>query len=880
MLLARLPVFYKAAMFAVPILLFPFRVSAQDPCPTSSFPGCSGFIENKGQVNDPHVFFKARVSGIGIFVTDSGLTYVFIKARDTGKGRYDLSSASWSKVQVKLEGASIRKENIVTADEEPGYCNFFYEHCPDGIFNVHTYHTVTVKNIYPGIDWVLSGRSASRLEYDFIIHPGADPSRISLCYRGATSIKLISGRLEVESPCGKVSEGRLVCKEKNSGKTVRSSFLVSGNRVAIGLGAYDRSSDLVIDPPLLWSATQTGSVDDFGYAVAAMKDGSGNVYIAGESNSTNYPLASAFQGTNAGSIDVVFAKLASATGARLWSTYYGSTGDEGARGVATDNSGNCYVTGYTSSAGFPKTTGAAGGGVYDGFLLGFTTAGARTYGKLFGGSATDYGTSVVSDGTGVTYCAGFTSSTNFPTAGPALQSAKSTGYDAYVMKSTAAGATTWATYYGGNDDDKAYGIALNSAATIVYFTGFTLSTNFPGTAGSFQAASASFSVEDAFIVALNTTTQVKQYAAYCGGSDVDIGQGIAVNSAGNAFITGYTLSSNFPCTNPGGVAYFDNSYNSPGSYDAFIFECNSTGTTKVWGTYFGGSAGVGTDMGLAIAIDASDGIYVTGSTSCTDFPVQAPADVNYYDNSQNDGGGFNDAFILWFTSNFRLQWSTFYGTANNDEGHGISLDPNKNIFVAGITGSDLMSVKFTKGSGLPIELSVFTGQCSANGTLLNWTTATETNNDFFTIERSSDGEHFLTVKFVDGAGNSSSPLYYSALDEEPPYGLNYYRLKQTDFDGHFTYSPIIAVEEECAMRGIKLYPNPATDQLTVSLHDSDKTLQCEILDAFGRPVALPLPRISPENTIVILDIRNLAPGLYFVCITSGSNRFRQKFIKH
>lgn len=697
-----------------------------------------GFEENKGQLADENgnplsnVLFRSRGTGPGIYITTSGLTYVFAKQEPKLVMNSDETHTpvSWSKIDMRLENASVLKENIVCENELPGYSNFYYAHCPNGILGVKAFHHVTIKNIYPGIDWVLTADAKSGMAHDFIVHPGADPSQIRMCYSGMDlrKLKMNENRLVLVSKYGTMYEGGLHVFEKESGRAVKADFdllfsvpgckswytpFVPAMSVGYKLGDFSKEKTLVIDPPLQWDMPQASNGNDYGYAIVAAQDASGDVLITGSTDGTNFPTLNAYQGTLNAPEDMVIQRI-DAAGARVWSTYYGGSDYEQGKSIASDASGNCYVAGNTGSSDFPVLSPlqvSYGNGVYDAAILKFNAAGVRQFASWYGGLGTENGNAIAVDASGNMYVTGATNSSTFPTLSP-LQGTKSIGYDLFIMKINASYALQWATFFGGDDDDKGRAIALDAANANIYITGSTLAGGFPITAGAFQTSSASaYNAEEAFILKMSTA-QVVAFASYCGGSDADYGQGIAVDASNNIYITGYTTSANFPVVNPGGVVYVDSTLGSLGTHDAFIVKCNSSGSTRLWSTYFGGTS---PDFGFGIAYDAAAGIYICGNTASTDFPTQLPIDNNYYQSTQGDGGSFNDMFIAWFGTNDSLRWSTYFGDANGNEAYGICVDQSHNIFVTGVTNNELEVVKFGPGFTTslpnpveyPLEMYVF-----------------------------------------------------------------------------------------------------------------------------------------------------------------------------
>ena len=245
------------------------------------------------------------------------------------------------------------------------------------------------------------------------------------------------------------------------------------------------------------------------------------------------------------------------------------------------------------------------------------------YSTYLGGSGSDVGLGIAVDTGGSAYLTGQTGSTNFPTASP-LQAAKGGGNDAFIAKLNAAGtALVYSTYLGGSSDDGGYGIAVDTGGS-AYLTGITGSTNFP-TASPLQAANGGGT--DAFAAKLNAAGTALVYSTYLGGSNSDVGRGIAVDAGGSAYLTGETLSANFPTASPLQAA-------NGGLNDAFAAKLNAAGTALVYSTYLGGSS---QDIGWGIAVDAGGSAYLTGYTVSTNFPTASPL--------QAANGGSNDAFV-------------------------------------------------------------------------------------------------------------------------------------------------------------------------------------------------------------------------------------------
>src|SRR5712691_3292520 len=297
------------------------------------------------------------------------------------------------------------------------------------------------------------------------------------------------------------------------------------------------------------------------------------------------------------------------------------------------------------------------------------------YSTYLGGSDGDQADAIAVDAAGNAYVTGFTDSTNFPTTPGAFQTTFGGGADAFVTKLNPAGnGLVYSTYLGGSFTDRGLGIAVDAAGN-AYVTGFTDSTNFPTTPGAFQTTfGGGFS--DAFVTKLNPTGTGLVYSTYLGGSTTDLGRGIAVDAAGNAYVTGATDSTNFPTTSGAFQTTFG------GGFDAFVTKLNPGGTGLVYSTYVGGSS---SDVAIGIAVDGSGSVYVTGTTFSTNFPTTTAA-------FQTTRVGFNDGFVTKLNpTGTGLVYSTLLGGSNDtgsaDQPSGIAVDGSGNAYVTGSTGS-------------------------------------------------------------------------------------------------------------------------------------------------------------------------------------------------
>ena len=471
-------------------------------------------------------------------------------------------------LRMKLVGANAKAE-VIGQDELPGRSNYFIGNDPKKWHtNVRQFAKVRYGNVYPGVDLVYYGHQRE-LEYDFVLQPGANPQAIRLGIEGARRLRFEHGDLVLTSAAGDVHlRSPHIYQEANGVRQeVRGRYEITGkNEVGFRVAAYDRRRALVIDPVLAYSTYLGGSVSDQAYGITV--DAAGNAYVVGYTTSPDFPTANPIQVLPGGAF---VTKFNSDGTALVYSTYLGGNRGAYAFGIAVDSAGNAYVTGQTSSTDFPTVNAiqpSFGGGNSDAFVTKINAAGnALAYSSYLGGSGDETAYGIAVDPTGNIYVAGATDSTDFPTAN-AHQPANHGYYDGFATKINADGtAYVYSTYLGGSANDNAYGVAADSAGN-AYITGGTESTDFP-TANAIQPVSGGDG--DAFVTKISSSGNALVYSTYLGGSGPDQGNGIAVDSAGNAYITGYTISADFPTANAvqpnldGPVDAFVTKMNSSGS---------------------------------------------------------------------------------------------------------------------------------------------------------------------------------------------------------------------------------------------------------------------------------------------------------------------------
>ena len=360
---------------------------------------------------------------------------------------------------------------------------------------------------------------------------------------------------------------------------------------------------------LLYSTYLGGSSDDRGESVAV--DSNGSSYLTGGTYSFDFPTLNPYQAALAGGWDAFIAKLSSSGSSLLYSTYFGGTAVDYAFGLALDPAQRAYVSGYTGSFDFPTYNSyqsTCGGGL-DGFVAKFFPSGSSlSYSSYLGGSLEDDIYDITLDQDNHAYVTGDTYSSDFPTSNP-YQANYAGEQDAMVTKFSSSGSTLmYSTYLGGNYWDCGYGITVDSLRC-AYITGDSLSVDFP-TLNSYQSSYAG--AQDAIVAKFSSSGSTLTYSTYLGGASWDRGFGIAVNSSGCAYLTGYTRSENYPTRN---------AYQAvpAGEWDVLISELSSSGSALLYSTYLGG---LGSDVGRGIVLNSGKSIYITGWTSSLNFPTR------------------------------------------------------------------------------------------------------------------------------------------------------------------------------------------------------------------------------------------------------------------
>ncbi|MFL5242523.1 MAG: SBBP repeat-containing protein [Gemmataceae bacterium] len=641
------------------------------------------FEANVGQT-DPQVQYLSHGPGFELFLTGNAAFLSLTRPSDTPSP----ITITQDVISLQFTGASATPQ-IATARELPNRSNYFIGSDPSAwLADVTQFGQVSYKDLYPGIDLNYYG-NGHQLEYDFVVAPGADPNQILLNWQGLTGLSTDQqGNSVLQTAGGSLVEQAPVIyqivdgvRQTVSGQLVSQSVNQldqSSYQLGFQVGSYDHTLPLYIDPVVNYATYLGGSGSDNGTAIAV--DLTGNAYITGNTTSTNFPgTTGSFQSTNGGGQDGFITKLNSDGSAIVYSTYLGGSSTDGPTTILIDATGDAYIAGLTNSTNFPTTAGAYQTSLImannSSFLTKLNATGdGLSFSTLFHSSVGPTSVNGLAiNSLGNAYLTGITTS-GLPFTAGAFQTSYGGGpSDGFVTEFNTSGTgLVYSSYLGGSSNDVGYGIALDASGN-AFVTGNTFSTNFPFTTGAYQTSAPGNG--DAFVTEINAAGSATVYSTYLGGaSGSETGYAIALDLAGNAYITGSTASSNFPTT---AGAY--QTTQPGGGGDAFVTKLNSAGTALTYSTYLGGASGI--DTAKAIAVDANGYAYITGATASTNFPT---TNALYSTNA----GGANDTFVTrLLPAGTGLDYSTYLGGSSDDQGQGIAIDIFGTAYVTGQTNS-------------------------------------------------------------------------------------------------------------------------------------------------------------------------------------------------
>ncbi|MBI3193553.1 MAG: SBBP repeat-containing protein [Ignavibacteriae bacterium] len=738
------------------------------------------FEENKGQTDGRVKFLARSAGGVTYFFTEEGVTMMLTNTSAlTANLRRDQSGFSNEEflqpsntepqtsthvLKAKFVGGNTHP-SIVAEDAMTSTSNYFIgNNRNEWKTNIPNFGRIRYKEVYPGIDVVYYG-NGEQLEYDLIVQPGADPSIIRIHYEGIGNPLALQndGDIAITTNVGMMEEKKPYAYQeyKQSGGQSRNVVaaewtLLDNSTMSFALGAYDRNRTLCIDPLLFSTFVGTSTIDETMYNIDL--DNENNIYVSGRTRASDFPVTPGAydEGANL-SDDVVVMKFETTNYSLVYSTYIGGSGSDHVRTIYATANHSVIISGLTNSTNFPTQNSyqSTNHGANDFFITRLNASGTGlTYSTYVGGS--DYEgigsptRSLAVDTDENVYIVGETKSSDFPAT---VVVGSGGDYDAFVFKLNATGSQRmYGTRLGGTDVDWALAIVLdgNNHAVI---TGDTRSANFPTTLNAYDRLHSG--VRDIFISKIDDSGNI-EYSTFLGGTSDERGRAISLDSDGNVYVSGWTTSIDFPHT----TGAYDENHN--GSMDVFISKLNSTLSTLVSSTFYGGGSD---DYVNDMLVDANKNVYLCGVTLSPDLPTTPTAFSQTFSEVE-------DVLLAIFKPALdTLAYGSFLGGNNLDEGYAIRLTQQHHLWIVGRTASP----------DYPVTLNAFDSTYSGN-------------QDMFITElelpvgtSSIAGTVFYDF---DGDGNRDPEDYglanqFVALDPTP-------YIARTDSNGAYLFQPLTA----------------------------------------------------------------------------------------
>ncbi len=647
------------------------------------------FIENKGQIISmedkkqiPSILYYSNSDNLNLYIKNNSISYLFINSisDEPSNDPHVISQLNanyfWSRIDMVLEGANSNAKAFAD-DEQSYYMNFYLPQCPNGLTNLKTFKKITIKDVYPKIDWIIYFKDDGVFKYDFIVNPGGNPKDIKINYKWSDKPEINSdNEILINGPMGSLSEKGLYISQDN--KTVNGSWVKDEKgMLSFNISAYNKNSILVIDPIIFWSTYFGGTANDDGLSIKS--DGS-SVFVTGRILSVNFPAmapSGAYnQGNSAGNDDAFIAKFDS-SGTLLWSTHYGGSGYEVQENISF-NTNSVFLTFQTISMDEP-TMDLGGGAFYqaanpniltsDAFIIQFNKSGVREWATYLGGFLYDLPFATWADNNNLFLLMGSESS-GLPLTNPgsSYQQNQNAGpNDFYIVKFNAQRNIVWSTYFGGTGDEKG-NADIKSDGTNVFVTGSTMSTNFPlAYPGAPAYMDSTANGNEDLIFAKFDFNGGLLWSTYYGGSNRENTRTIALAN-NKVLFGGNTYSSDIPTFKLNNSVFCQTAIGSNIISDGFIAGFNSNTCEREWATYLGGA------LNDNIKTIQSDGksLWVVGQTSSTNFPTRNPLMGNYF---KGNISGSSDGFIAKFKiANDSLQWSTYWGGLGAEDAVGVYSD--------------------------------------------------------------------------------------------------------------------------------------------------------------------------------------------------------------
>lgn len=685
------------------------------------------FEPNRGQTAQ-EVRFLARGASYGVFLTEQELV-LGMAQKVEGEDGADVLLPAWLRMAVEHS----TPVEPVAESALASVSHYLIGSTPAGwLTGVPQSQAVRYRGLRPGVDLVVSVEPG-QLRLRFELQPGVDPAELSLLFSGLErpipGARQAAGRvgltrlrtdhlggLELAGPGGliKLSPPELTQQVEGQRSQVLGAFIAGADgKVRLSTASFNAQLPTRAESTLSFSATLGGTADDAATAVGV--DAAGNLYVAGQSWSANYPTTTGAYDTsfNGSTVDAFVTKLDPTGSRRIYSTYLGgSTGGSSGyvgwdtvTGLMVDTSGGVVLSGYTYASNFPVTSGAfqskRGGGNTDGFVTRLDATGAKlSFSTYLGGSDSDAAEGVALAADGSVVVTGYTYSTNYPVSSTAYQKTNRGWADAVVTRLASTGASAiFSTYLGGSagsggsygDFGKAVAVGADGS---IYVAGHTLSTDFPVSSGAYQLTRRGS--YDGFLAKLSGGGDTLLYSTYLGGTGMEVISGLAVDKGAGAWVVGSTTSTDAPVSSTA----FQKAH-AGGTYDVLLsrLDTSKNGSAGlVFSTYLGGS---GQDMSRQVRVDRYNTAFLTGGTQSKNFPTSSDGAVKSY-----QGGEFDGFLSRVSATGGSVLYGGYVGGSAYDYGIGLGLDKEGQPVVVGSTSSMSLSGGDTAGSSASREAFV------------------------------------------------------------------------------------------------------------------------------------------------------------------------------
>ena len=812
------------------------------------------FIENQGQIKDKSVRFYANTFAGTVFITDKGeIVYSLVKTEAGTENTEHRQKNSELQNQNSITKAVVLRETL-ECPEETGIkgvnksvttANYFVGSKDNWRTNIPTWQEVSLGEVYEGIELKLRAYG-NNVEKLFTVYPGGTSEDIKLNMEGAKGLKVNkSGELEIETALGTVKMTKPVAYQEINGNRVQvavnysllySQLQTPNSELIYGfqVGKYDHTKPLVIDP-LLSSTFIGGSRPETAFALAI--DFSGDVFVAGNTRSSNYPTTEGvYDMVHKGFYDVFISKLDSSLSSLLSSTFIGGGSDDNAFALTIDSSGDVFVTGRTESSDYPITEGAyytTFNGYFDVFVSKLDSSLSSLLSSTFiGGSAYDDARTLAINSSGDVFVAGHTNSSDYPTTEGAFDTTYN-GSDVFVSKLDSSLSSLLAsTFIGGSGLDFAHALAIGSSGD-VFITGVA-GTSYPTTEGAYDTIFNGY--YDVFVSRLDGNLSSLLSSTFIGGSDYDDASSLAVDSSGDVFVTGHTQSPAYPTTE----GAYDTIFN--GYYDVFVSRLDGNLSSLLSSTFIGGSNDY--DYAFALTIDSSGDVFVAGRTGSS-YPTTEGA----YDTTFN---GLNDVFVSKLDSNLAsLVSSTFIGGSSGDSAHALAIDSSGNVFVAGFTES--FDYPTTEGAydtvhngGADAFVLKLDNDLSAGGNLaVPDISANPASKNFGSVDTGTSSIQIFTISNIGTGGLVIKAVYLTGAN---PYQFS---IRNDTCSGM-----IIAPSESCTVDAVFSPTKGGVLSAFIGIGSNDPDTPSLYMDLTGTGVAVGIPDISASPASMDFGVVN------------------------